>query len=111
MRVADDFFDQAIAALGIRGGEPVKQRPLLRVFGEVIQIPLFLMAKRLAIGDEKLQITGVGQVHVGIINLVDDAVAQGEPQPGTGIIGGADAVLGAGGPMRFDAGSARGVRI
>src|ERR1700761_3868013 len=111
MRLTDDFFDDAITPFGIRIGEPVKQHIFLGVFNQVVKIAPFLVAKRLAIGDEKLQIARVRRVHMRIINLVDDAMAQGEPEPGTGVVSGADAVLGAGSPARRHAGSAGGVII
>ena len=64
----------------------------------MLQIPLFLVAKRFAIRDEKLKIAGVRLVNTRIIDFIDDAVADGEPEPATGMIGSADAFLRAGGP-------------
>ncbi len=52
--LSDNFFDDAVPALAVRVGEPVKQRVLLRVFGQVVEITLLLVAKRLTVGDEKL---------------------------------------------------------
>jgi hypothetical protein len=44
VRIHDDFFDEAIAALAVGVGEPVKQRVLLRVFGLVEQVVPFFDA-------------------------------------------------------------------
>ena len=75
VRFADDFFDDPIAAFAIRVGEPVKQCAMLGIFGLVVEIALFLMAKCFAVGDEKLKIPRIRHVHTGIIDLVDDSVA------------------------------------
>ena len=69
----------------------------------MIQVALFLVAKRFAVGDEKLKVARVGLIHVRIINLVDDAVAEREPEPATGVIGRAHAFLRARSPARLDA--------
>ncbi len=51
------------------------------------QIALFLVTKRFSIADEKLKVARVRLVDVRIVNLVDDAVTQREPNAATGMIG------------------------
>ena len=62
------------------------------------QIALFLVAEGFAVGDEELKVAGVGGIDVRIIDLVDDAVAEREPDAGTAVIRSANAVLDAGRP-------------
>jgi len=102
MRVHDDFFDEVVAAFEVGVDEAVKQRVLLRVFGLVKQVAPFLVAERFAVGNEKLQVAGVGRIDMWKINLVDDAVAEREPESGTAVIRRADALLGAGRPVRLN---------
>jgi hypothetical protein len=53
----------------------------------VIQIALFLVAKRFAVTDEKLKVACVRLIDAGIVNLIDDAVTEREPEAATGMIG------------------------
>ena len=103
VRIDDDFLDEAIAALAVRVGEPIEQCVLLRVFDLMQQVAPFLVTERFAIGDEELEIAGVGQIHIRKIDLVHDAVTEREPNAGRAVIRRADAVLGAGRPARLDA--------
>ena len=66
------------------------------------KVALFLVAKRFSIADEKLKVSRVGLVDVRIVNLVDDAVTQREPNAATGMIGCPHAFFGARSPARFD---------
>ena len=76
------------------------------------QVALFLVAKGFAVGDEELKVARVRLINVRIINLVDNAVTEREPEPATGVIGRANAFFGAGSPARLDARRAkRGVLI
>ena len=108
MRIHDDFLDEAIAALGVRVGEPVQQRVRFRVFGLVEQVAPLLVAERFAVGDEELLVARVGLIDVGVINLVDDAVAEREPDAGAAAVRRADAVLGAGRPAWLNPWRAKG---
>jgi len=59
----------------------------------VIQVALFLVAKRFAITDEKLKVACVRLIDTWIVNLIDDAVTEREPEAATGMIGCAHALL------------------
>src|ERR1700689_839143 len=58
-RLPDDFLDQTIEAVAFRLRQPVQQNRVVRVFDLVLEITFFLMATRLAVGDEKLEIPRV----------------------------------------------------
>lgn len=75
---------------------------MLRIFYLMIEVALFLMAKRFIVGDEKLKIPRVGLVNTRIVNFIDDAVADGESEPATGVVSRAHAFFCAGSPARFD---------
>src|SRR5882672_7608133 len=79
VRIRHDILDNAIPARGVGIGEAVVQRAFFRIFEFVFEIAAFLMAKGLAVSDEKLEIAGVRTINIRIIDFVDDAVAESEP--------------------------------
>src|SRR5205823_1967991 len=101
-------LDDPVTAIGLGIRQTVERAVALRVFDPVLQITLLLVAKALAVGDQKLKIPRVGLIDARVVNLVDDAMAQCEPDSATGMIGGAQALLGAGGPARLNTGCAEG---
>jgi len=74
MRIREDVFYEPVAAVGLRIRQTIKEAIALRVFDQVIQVALFLMAKRFAITDEKLKVARVRLIDTWIIDLVNDAV-------------------------------------
>jgi hypothetical protein len=52
----------------------------------MIQVALFLVAKGFAVADEKLKVARVRLIDVRIINFINDAMAQREPDTATGMI-------------------------
>ena len=56
MRVRQHLFDEPVAAPALRICQTIKEAIALRIFDNVIQIALFLVAKRFAITDEKLKV-------------------------------------------------------
>src|SRR5258708_34868846 len=80
-------FYEPVATLGFRIREAVKDTIALRVFDQMIQITLFLVAKRFSIADEKLKIACVRLIDMGIVDLVDDSVTEGEPEAATSMVG------------------------
>src|SRR5881628_1429417 len=87
MRIGQHMFYDPVAALALRICKAVKQAIAFRVFDQVIQIALFLVAKRFAITDQKLKVAGVRLIDPRIVNLIDDSVTQREPEAATGMIG------------------------
>jgi hypothetical protein len=73
----------------------------------VVGVPLHLGPEAVAIGHDEAEVADLRQVDARVIDLVHDAVAQGEPEA-RGADGGADDVLRAAGPARRNAGGARG---
>ena len=106
MRIGQDVLDQPVASAAFRIGEPVERTVAFRVFDPVIQVSLFLVTKCFPVADQELKIARVRLVNRGVINFVDDAVAQREPDPATRMISGAKTLLGAGCPTRRDTGRA-----
>src|SRR5207249_11426878 len=102
MRVRENLFYQAIATVGFRIGQTVKEAIALRVFGQVIQVALFLVAKCFTIADEKLKVARVRLIDAWIVNLIDDAVTEREPEAATGMIGRADSFFRARSPAGLD---------
>src|SRR6266478_7138997 len=108
MRVAQNMLDDSVAAVGFRVGQAINEAIAFREFDLVFQVSLLLVAKCLAVADKKLKITRVRLVHARVINFVDDAMAEREPDPAASVISGAEALLGAGSPARLDARRAKG---
>ena len=87
MRVREHVFYEPVAALTLRIGNAVKEAIALRVFDQVIQVTLFLVAKRFAITDNKLKVACIWLINAWIVNLIDDAVTERKPEAATGMIG------------------------
>jgi hypothetical protein len=68
----------------------------------VLQVAFFLVAKRLAIRDEELQIASVGLIDMRVVNLIDNTMAQCEPEATTGVISRPDTFFCARSPARLD---------
>src|SRR5689334_15462765 len=108
MRVGQNVFYEAIASIGFGIGEPVKNTIPFRVFDPVIQVALFLVAKRCSVADEKLKIACIGLVDGRVIDFIDDAVAEREPNPTARMIRSAQTLLGAGGPAGLNSRGTKG---
>src|ERR1017187_2869752 len=108
MRIGQDMLDQAVAPVGFRIGEAIENTIPLRVFYPVIQVALFLVAKRFPVADEKLKIPRVRLVHGRVVDFVDDAVTEGEPDPAARVIGDRKSFFGTGSPAGLDSGCAEG---
>ena len=72
----------------------------------MIQVALFLVAKCFPVADQELKIARVRLVNGRVVDFVDDAMAEREPDPAARMISGAETFLGAGGPAGFDSGCA-----
>ena len=93
VRIREHMFDQPVAAVRLRIRQAIEETIALRIFDLVIQVALFLVAKRFAVADEKLKVARVGLIDVRIVNFIDDAVAERKPEPATGMIGRAHALF------------------
>ena len=106
MRVSQNVFDQPVASVAFRVCQFVKQSPALGHLDFVMKVTFFFVAKGFAIRDKKLEVSGVGCVYGGTVNLVDDAVANRKPKPAARMVGGANAFLVGMRPARLDSRSA-----
>src|SRR6266404_7878764 len=68
------------------------------------QVALFLVAKCLAVADEKFKITRIRLIEPRIVNFINDAMAEGEPEAAASGIGGSETFLCAGRPTRLNSG-------
>lgn len=105
------MFYETVASVAVRIGEAVENTIRFRVFDPVIQVALFLVAKCFPVADKKLKIADVRCVDAGIVDFVDDAMAERKPQPATRMVGSAEAVFSAGRPAGFDSGGAKCDRV
>ena len=108
MRIREDVFDYPVATVRLRIGQPVKEAITLRAFDQMIQVALFLVAKCFAITDKKLKVAGVRLIDPRIVNLIDDAVTEREPEAATGMIGRTHAFLRARSPAWLNSRRAEG---
>ena len=106
VRVADELLGDGVAAVGIGGDNPDGRSVGMDVVQVVVEVALLFVAEGLAVGEEQLHVAGLRAVDGGVVDLVEDAVRDGEPDAAGGGIGGGDGILLAGGPARFEAGRA-----
>ena len=102
MRIRKHVFYEPVSPGALRIRQAVEQTIALRVFDQVIQVTLFLVTKRLTITDEKLKVACIRLIDPWIVNLIDDAMAQCEPETTTGMISRAHALFRARSPARLD---------
>jgi len=111
MRIGEDMFYNSIATTWFRVRDTIKKAITFRIIDGVNQVAFFLVAKRFSVADKKLKIARVRCVDGGIVDFVDNAMAEREPQPATRMIGSAEAVFSAGRPAGFDSGGAKCDRV
>src|SRR5947209_1332228 len=105
VRIGQHVLHKAVAAFAFGIGKAVKDAIALRVFDQMVQIPLFLVAKGFTVGYQELQIACVWLINMRVVNLVYDPVTQGKPEPATGMVGRAYAFFCARTPAWLDSGS------
>ena len=74
VRVADDFFDELVAALAVAVGVADAERVGVDVFKAGQEVALFFMDEARAIGDEQLHVAGLGMIDGGVVDFVERAV-------------------------------------
>ena|SRR5437867_3379677 len=102
MRIRQDVFNEPVPAVRLRVCQAVKEAITIGIFDQVIQIAFFLMAKRFAVTYEKLKVACVRLIDAWIVNLIDDAVAEREPEAATGMISRPHAFFCARSPARLN---------
>jgi len=106
VRIGEDVLNDPVAPVPLGIGDAVENTIAFRVFDPVIQVALFLVAKCFTVADQELKIAGIRLVNGRVIDFVDDAMAEREPDPATRVISGAETFLGAGSPAWLDSGRA-----
>src|SRR5215469_1212412 len=89
VRVADDLLGERVAAVHVAIDVAYAEGFLMNVFECRQQMALLLVNEGLAIGDEELHIANLGAVDRRMIDLVQDAVGAGKPNPARGGVGSA----------------------
>ena len=107
MRIGEDVLDQSVASLSIGIDNPIQDTVTIRIFDPVAEVAFLFMAKRFTIRYQKLKVAGVGLVVVRIIDLIDNAMADGEPKTTAGVVGRSNAFLGTGSPAWLHPGRAK----
>ena len=102
MWIREDMLYQPVATIAFRICKAVEDAIPLRIFDQVIQVALFLVAKCFAIADKKLKVACVRLIDVWIVNLIDDTMTKREPDAATGMIGRAHAFFRARRPAGLD---------
>jgi len=88
-----NMLHQTISTLRLGISKPVKRSVWFRILDLMGKVPLFFMAERFAVGDEKLEVPCIGLIHIRIVDLVDYTVTEGKPDAAARMIGGADSLL------------------
>src|SRR5262249_1632842 len=100
MRMGKNMLHQPIPPLWIQVSKPVKRSLSFRTLDLMNEVSLLFMAECFAVGDKKLEVPGIGFIHIRVVDLVDDTVTEGKPEAATRMIGGADSYLRARSPPR-----------
>jgi hypothetical protein len=79
VRISQYMLDHPVATLAVRIDQAVEKTIGLRVLNSVVQVAFLLVTKALAIRDKELEVAGVWLIHLWIVNLIYDPVAQCEP--------------------------------
>ncbi len=106
-RIGDDLLLDAPAPVLRRVEQVIGRHAVLEHADLVVGVALLLGEIAVRGGDEEAEVARAGGIDARIVDLVEDAVAEREPQPARRRAGGADAHLGARRPARRAAGPAR----
>ena len=84
MRVRYDFLYKPIPAFAVGALDVIAKSVFLNIRNRVLQVALLFMEEGLPIGDEELHIANLWAVDRGVIDFVQNAVRQGEPDTAGG---------------------------
>ena len=106
-RVGDHHLLDPVAALAAGVDEPVGRHALLELLDDAGRVALLLGEEVGAVGDDQPEVARAGHVDARVVDLVQDAVADREPDAALVAGRGPDAALGARRPARRAARPAR----
>jgi len=108
--VCDDLLDVSVAAFRVRPFNAVSQARW-HALNAALQILCLLMKEGLTISKKELDVPHLGHVNGWVIDLGDDTVPDGKPDPAGSRVGRADPILVAVRPTRLQTRPAEGVII
>ena len=79
----------------MRTGQPESGNPVFDPLDDGLAVAFDLGEEGVPVGDDEPEIADASLVNAGIIDFIDDAVADGEPHPAALAERGADPVFGA----------------
>ncbi len=92
VRIGDHFLDDSVLSLGIDIGDTVTQCARGQTFVGVIHLA-FAAEKRFPIGNEILQVAYLRPINGRVVNLVQDSLGDGKPDPAQRRVSGPYSVL------------------
>src|SRR5271157_2295865 len=103
VRISDDLLLDRVAPFRVGVGNPHAESRGSHAVHRRSHVAALVMEEGLAITDQILQVTDLWRVDSGVIAFGDHAIGDRVPDPTGSGIGGADRLLGASRPARFDA--------
>ncbi len=79
--VGDHALDDAVAPIDVGVGKLVGGDAVLQRFDNETAISFFFREEPAVVGDQQAEIAGAGLIDARVVDLVQDAVAEGEPHP------------------------------
>ena len=81
VRVGEDLLDDGIAPLRVGVRDPVSEDVMGKPFRHGSEMTLFLVEETLPVRDKELEIPELRPIHGRVVDLGDDTVPDGEPEP------------------------------
>ena len=107
IRIGEDFFLDPVASLQFGVGQFVNWNAGFERHILEFAVALLFGEKAGAVGDDQTLVAGASLVHAWEIDLVQDAMAQGEPYPAVLVERGTHSAFGARSPARSNSRPAR----
>ena len=99
-RVRDHAIDHPESPAAMRARQAESGNPVFDTFDDRLAVALDLGEESSPVGDDEPEVADASLVNTWIVDFIDDAVTDGEPDPAALAERGADPVLGARGPPR-----------
>jgi hypothetical protein len=104
LRISQYVLNNLVTPTALGVCQMIKENVMAGVFYAMKQISLFLVAKCLAVADEKFKIARIRLIDPRKINFINDAMAEGEPEAAASGICSSKTFLCAGRPTRLNSG-------